>query len=53
MQALPYILTVVVLVGFIGTAVPFKAGGQRYVKERGTCPNPTTCSRSLASPTSL
>jgi uncharacterized membrane protein YraQ (UPF0718 family) len=33
-QALPYILTVVLLAGFIGTAVPPKAGGQPYVKER-------------------
>ena len=34
MQALPYILTVVLLAGFIGKAVPPKAGGQPYVKER-------------------
>ena len=33
-QALPYILTVVLLAGFIGRAVPPKAGGQPYVKER-------------------
>ncbi|WP_112321851.1 ABC transporter permease [Oceanibium sediminis] len=34
MQALPYILTVVILAGFIGKATPPKAGGQPYVKER-------------------
>ncbi|MEM1341982.1 MAG: ABC transporter permease [Pseudomonadota bacterium] len=34
MQALPYILTVVILAGFIGKAVPPKAGGEPYVKER-------------------
>jgi len=34
MQALPYILTVVILAGFIGKAIPPKAGGQAYVKER-------------------
>jgi simple sugar transport system permease protein len=33
-QALPYILTVVLLAGFIGRAVPPKAGGTAYVKER-------------------
>ncbi len=33
-QALPYILTVVLLAGFIGKAVPPKAGGAPYVKER-------------------
>lgn len=33
-QALPYILTVVLLAGFIGRAVPPKAGGTPYVKER-------------------
>lgn len=33
-QALPYILTVVLLAGFIGKAVGPKAGGQPYVKER-------------------
>lgn len=33
-QALPYILTVVLLAGFIGKAVPPKAGGVPYVKER-------------------
>ena len=34
MQAVPYILTVVLLAGFIGKAVPPKAGGIPYVKER-------------------
>ena len=34
MQALPYILTVVILAGFIGKAIPPRAGGQPYVKER-------------------
>jgi ABC-type uncharacterized transport system permease subunit len=33
-QALPYILTVVILAGFVGKAIPPKAGGQPYVKER-------------------
>jgi general nucleoside transport system permease protein len=33
-QALPYILTVVLLAGFIGRAVGPKAGGVPYVKER-------------------
>lgn len=33
-QALPYILTVVLLAGFIGKAVPPKAGGVAYTKER-------------------
>ena len=34
MQALPYVLTVVLLAGFIGRAIPPKAGGAPYVKER-------------------
>lgn len=34
MQALPYILTVILLAGFIGKAIPPKAGGIPYVKER-------------------
>jgi simple sugar transport system permease protein len=34
MQALPYILTVVILAGFIGKATPPRAGGTPYVKER-------------------
>jgi ABC-type uncharacterized transport system permease subunit len=33
-QALPYVLTVVLLAGFIGTAVGPKAGGIPYTKER-------------------
>jgi simple sugar transport system permease protein len=34
MQALPYVLTVILLAGFIGKAIPPRAGGQPYVKER-------------------
>jgi simple sugar transport system permease protein len=34
MQAVPYILTVVLLAGFIGKPSPPKAGGVPYVKER-------------------
>jgi len=34
MQALPYILTVVILAGFVGKAIPPKAGGRPYAKER-------------------
>lgn len=34
MQALPYILTVILLAGFIGQAIPPRAGGVPYVKER-------------------
>lgn len=34
MQALPYILTVIILAGFVGKAVPPRAGGSPYVKER-------------------
>jgi len=33
-QVLPYVLTVVLLAGFIGKAIPPKAGGVAYVKER-------------------
>jgi simple sugar transport system permease protein len=33
-QALPYVLTVVLLAGFIGKAIPPKAIGRPYVKER-------------------
>lgn len=33
-QALPYILTVVILAGFVGKAIPPKAIGAPYVKER-------------------
>lgn len=32
-QALPYILTVVILAGFVGKAIPPKAAGEPYVKE--------------------
>ena len=34
MDALPYILTVIILAGFVGKAIPPKAGGEPYVKER-------------------
>ena len=34
LDALPYVLTVIVLAGFIGKAVPPRAGGEPYVKER-------------------
>ena len=34
LDALPYILTVIILAGFVGKAVPPRAGGQPYVKER-------------------
>lgn len=34
MSALPYILTVIILAGFIGRATPPRAGGEPYVKER-------------------
>lgn len=34
MQALPYVLTVIILAGFVGRAVPPRAGGVAYVKER-------------------
>jgi simple sugar transport system permease protein len=33
-QALPYLLTVVLLAGFVGRAIPPKASGTPYVKER-------------------
>ncbi len=33
-DALPYILTVVILAGFVGKAIPPRAGGIPYVKER-------------------
>ena len=33
-QALPYILTVIILAGFVGKAIPPRAGGEAYVKER-------------------
>jgi len=34
MAALPYILTVIILAGFVGKAIPPRAGGEPYVKER-------------------
>ncbi len=34
LDALPYILTVVILAGFVGSAIPPRAGGAPYVKER-------------------
>ncbi len=34
MNALPYILTVIILAGFVGRATPPRAGGEPYVKER-------------------
>jgi simple sugar transport system permease protein len=34
MQALPHILTVIILAGFVGRAIPPRAGGEPYVKER-------------------
>ncbi|MDG2405530.1 MAG: ABC transporter permease [Paracoccaceae bacterium] len=34
LDALPYILTVVILAGIVGKAIPPRAGGEPYVKER-------------------
>lgn len=34
LDALPFILTVVILAGFVGKAIPPRAGGEPYVKER-------------------
>jgi general nucleoside transport system permease protein len=34
MQAMPYIMTMVLLAGFIGKATPPKAAGLPYIKER-------------------
>ena len=34
LDAMPYILTVVILAGFVGKAIPPRAGGEPYVKER-------------------
>ena len=34
MDALPYILTVIILAGFVGKAIPPRSGGIPYVKER-------------------
>jgi len=33
LSALPFILTVVILAGFVGKAIPPRAGGEPYVKE--------------------
>ncbi|MCW1918489.1 ABC transporter permease [Rhodobacter sp. KR11] len=33
-NALPFILTVIILAGFVGKAIPPRAGGEPYVKER-------------------
>ncbi|MFT5272017.1 MAG: ABC-type uncharacterized transport system permease subunit, partial [bacterium] len=34
LDVLPYILTVIILAGFVGKAIPPRAGGAPYVKER-------------------
>ncbi len=34
LNSLPYILTVVILAGFVGKAIPPRAGGTPYIKER-------------------
>ena len=34
MDSLPYVLTVIILAGFVGKAIPPRAGGEPYVKER-------------------
>ncbi len=34
LDSLPYVLTVVILAGFVGKAIPPRAGGEPYVKER-------------------
>ena len=34
MDVLPYLLTVVILAGFVGKAIPPRAGGEPYIKER-------------------
>ncbi len=34
LDALPYILTVIILAGFVGKAIPPKAGGEPYTKEK-------------------
>ncbi|MBE0412054.1 ABC transporter permease [Yoonia sp.] len=34
LDVMPYILTVIILAGFIGKAIPPRAGGEPYIKER-------------------
>lgn len=34
LSALPYLMTVIILAGFVGKAIPPRAGGEPYVKER-------------------
>ncbi len=34
LAALPYLMTVIILAGFVGKAIPPRAGGEPYVKER-------------------
>ncbi|QUJ76908.1 ABC transporter permease [Sulfitobacter albidus] len=34
LSALPYVMTVIILAGFVGKAIPPRAGGEPYVKER-------------------
>ena len=34
LDVLPYILTVIILAGFVGKAIPPRAGGEPYIKER-------------------
>ena len=34
LDVMPYILTVIILAGFVGKAIPPRAGGEPYVKER-------------------
>ena len=34
LAALPYVMTVIILAGFVGKAIPPRAGGEPYVKER-------------------
>ena len=34
LAALPYVMTVIILAGFVGRAIPPRAGGEPYVKER-------------------
>ena len=34
LDVLPYILTIIILAGFVGKAIPPRAGGEPYVKER-------------------